>query len=209
MEIILPSQVLPYVDAENPIAIELMSNGVGIFFTEDNLTTVINIVDGENGISTDVTSNEKGVQSGDYRVGVDTSSLDATSQTSISENPYQLFKTAETVQDEYGLVFDSNGYVELSSPIPQISNGSVGGVYSVEIDITWKYKAGENNRLFGNGSGFIRIYDTSVDDYFFATLITPFDLSGRDGDYLDIKIVAQWLDDSDLSAINRFFSERD
>lgn len=104
-EIIFPSEIVipAEIDWENPIANALVSAGVGIFFTDDNLTTVTNVADGSVGTSTDITNNELGVVSNGYRMGAVITGLTSEQQTSVTDNPYQLFKTAETVEDEYGL----------------------------------------------------------------------------------------------------------
>lgn len=106
-EIIYPNEVVFELDYENPLVIELVENGVGIYYTEDNLTTVINVVDGSSGVATDITDNELGEESNGIRMGAVITSLDATGQASVTANPYQLFKTQEIVNEEYCLVFDS------------------------------------------------------------------------------------------------------
>jgi hypothetical protein len=125
-ELIYPDEALPEINTENPLASELIFNGVGIYFSDDNLVTVINIVDGSAGIATDITNNLLGEVSGDYSVGADISSLTIDQQLQINDNPYQLFKTNETVEQEYALVFknDSTQGVEIGG-----LSGTNGSVY--------------------------------------------------------------------------------
>ena len=104
-EIIFPSEIISpaEIDWENSIANALVSAGVGIFFTDDNLTTVTNVATGVVGTGTDITNNELGTVSNGYRIGTVITGLTSEQQTSVTDNPYQLLKTKEKAEQEYGL----------------------------------------------------------------------------------------------------------
>lgn len=102
-----PSELaLPYVlNYDNAITSALLSAGTGIYFSDDNLVTVINYYDGSAGTPADITNNELG-RVDNYRIGVDISGLSPAQQTSLTEDPYQLFNTSADERDQYVLSFD-------------------------------------------------------------------------------------------------------
>lgn len=158
MEIIFPNEVLPDWNTENPIAQTLVANGVGIFFTDDNLTTVIDIVDGSSGVATDITNNELGEEVDGYRVGVAITSLTVEAQASVTANPYQLFKTAETVQDEYALKWGSSDQGLLIANLV----GSTRIKITLAGDMpTWSANTYLSDCRLGGGSGYI-FYHTAA-----------------------------------------------
>ena len=119
-------------DTTNNLTSLLLGDGVGIFISDDNLTTVTNVVDGSAGVATDITNNERGVASGDYRIGFDYSSRTAQEQTELDTDPYQLFRTDEDEILDYGLTF--NGVDQYVTFDPTNIGATIGDY--VEIDCT-------------------------------------------------------------------------
>ena len=105
----------PYsVDLTNPLANALVNDGVGIFISDDNLTTVINAVDGSSGTATDITNNERGVAYGNFRVGYDYSGRTAQEQADLDADPFQVFRTIEDELVDHGLkVGNSDHFLEI------------------------------------------------------------------------------------------------
>lgn len=102
---IWPSQLTtPYsLNTANYLAETLAQNGVGIFISDDNLTTVINVVTGQSGTAADITNNERAEQSGNFRIGYDYSSLTALEQAELDADPYQVFAHTSAGIIDYGL----------------------------------------------------------------------------------------------------------
>ena len=134
-ELIYPDEALPEINTENSLASELIFNGVGIYFSDDNLVTVINIVDGSAGVATDITNNILGEVSGNYSVGADISSLTAGQQLQVNDNPYQLFKTNETVEQEYELIGDKASSQKVTFDLITPSGTNTTSSYSYEFRV--------------------------------------------------------------------------
>lgn len=104
--------VQPYkLDTTNAYTTMLLDAGVSVFISDDNLTTVTNVLTGVAGTPTDITNNEQGVPQGDYRIGYDTSGLSAQAQTDLDADPYQIFQTAEAQSLENKIVTATGSYI--------------------------------------------------------------------------------------------------
>jgi len=91
------------IDWENYFANKLISNGTAIYFSDDNLVTVTNLVDGSLGLATDITNNELGDGTEINRLGAAVASLSTQEQVEINSNPYQLLKSSLDIEQEFGL----------------------------------------------------------------------------------------------------------
>jgi len=91
------------IDWENYFANKLISNGTAIYFSDDNLVTVTNLVDGSLGLATDITNNELSDGTEINRLGAAVASLSTQEQVEINSNPYQLLKSSLDIEQEFGL----------------------------------------------------------------------------------------------------------
>lgn len=88
---------------------KLANLGVAVYFSKDDLTTVTNLLDSSDGVSTDITNNELATAFNGYRIGVDISGLTTDEQAELISNPYQLLVTDESKLQEYALKIGANG----------------------------------------------------------------------------------------------------
>lgn len=148
---IYPSELVsPYeLDTSNPLAAQLLAANTGVFISDDNLATVINVLNGTAGTSTDITTNERSEAIGGYRIGYDYSALSVEAQSQIDADPYQVFKTREDEITQSGLLGILQG---------QTIFFNMSGAY----ELTLHFKDGTTQLLTGTNT---HKYDCRYDPY--------------------------------------------